>query len=497
MAPRKAELVLLSSLILSKFKEVFNTDSSTLRTKNISRVTAHFSPCIIIYTSIMEDKSACIDRPVMESQPGLEWVRPSFWAPEPRWTKEPDMNVVAKTAYCLLGLSAADVENATIEFINSGAFNKLYRITCSCGTFAMRVTLPVDPRFKTSSEAAVLDIVSKYTSSPVPKVIALDNSHDNEIGFEWMLMDFMPGTGLKDVWETITWSAKCKLVERIVEITADLFRVQCNSIGNIYRSADLPETSARPAENGLPPGYVLDRIVSMAFFWENHITLDIPRGPFHSSSGWLSAILAHKKYDSDLALATQDEPDNDSDADDEDEDEVTQILIERLLQTIPKIFPPTEIANERFALHHDDMHQENLMVDAFGELTALVDWECVSVVPMWKVCQLPSLLAGRERSDEPQPENYSRNDDGELDEGYGEHLEEYNLTRLRELFFERMEIVEPKWMAEIRASEVKADFGWAVENCDTPFCRGRIREWLENVIAGVEQPALRYTMIQK
>jgi len=87
----------------------------------------------------------------METQPGLEWVKPSFWASEPRWIKEPDINIVAETAYRHLDLSVSDAENATIEFISSGAFNKLYKITYSCGTFAMRVTLPVDPRFKTSS----------------------------------------------------------------------------------------------------------------------------------------------------------------------------------------------------------------------------------------------------------------------------------------------------------------------------------------------------------
>lgn len=67
----------------------------------------------------------------------------------------------------------------------------------------MRVTLPVDPRFKTSSEAAMLDLVSKCTSIPVSKVIAMDNSANNDIGFEWILMDFVHGITLEQGWSTI------------------------------------------------------------------------------------------------------------------------------------------------------------------------------------------------------------------------------------------------------------------------------------------------------
>lgn len=98
---------------------------------------------------------------------------------------------------------------------------------------------------------------------------------------------------------------------------------------------------------------------------------------------------------------------------------------------------------------------------------------------MWKVCQYPSLLHDKERTQEPQEENYGRDEDGTVNELFWIHVQQYELSRLRELFFARMEIVEPRWMAEYRASELKADFGWAVENCDTAFCRGSIRKWLE------------------
>lgn len=408
----------------------------------------------------------------MDIQAGLEWVRPTRWGSEPRWTGEPNTDAIASIACRHLGLFST--EGGTIELIGQGAFNKVFKVTCPKGTFAVRVTLPVDPRYKTLSEVATLDLVREHTSIPVPKVIAFDAFHDNCIGFEWILMEYVSGTHLQEAWSNMSWSAKYKLVDKLVNIASELFRIRCNAIGNVYRSGDRSVIMSPNTESGLPSGYVLGRIVSMPFFWEKHISLEFPRGPFRSSKEWLTACLAHKQYDCEQAMQNvQADSDNSSDdSDDEDENQMTANLIERLLEVLPKFFPSTD--DEVFALHHDDIHSHNIMVNAFGELEALIDWECVSVLPLWKVCQFPSLLEGKMRTEEPDMEQYSRNDDGTLDEMYAKHRLEYEKTLLRGLFIQRMETVEPRWIAEFRTLEGKADFAYAVQNCDTPFCRRRI-----------------------
>lgn len=53
-----------------------------------------------------------------------------------------------------------------------------------------------------------------------------------------------------------------------------------------------------------------------------------------------------------------------------------------------------------------------LMVDESGQIMALVDCESVYVVHLWKDSQRPSLLVGKERSEEPLPEDFVENDDG-------------------------------------------------------------------------------------
>lgn len=122
------------------------------------------------------------------------------------------------------------------------------------------------------------------------------------------------------------------------------------------------------------------------------------------------------------------------------------MLIERLTQLLPKLFPPTDDHLEDFALHHGDIHEQNILVDSPGELTAFVDWECVFYVPFCKACQIPHLFVRQDRFEEPHSEGYSRNEEGSPDELYFERLKEFQLTKLREYFLKKMAFVEPSWM---------------------------------------------------
>ena len=410
---------------------------------------------------------------------------------QPQWTKEPSLDIVLKVACHHLGLIST--LQATISFLSQGAFNKLYKIHTSTGDFVMRVSLPVDPHYKISSEAATLDLIRTRTTIPVPKVIAHDDSNENELGFEWILMEYMPGITLDEAWTKMTWPGKCKMVERLVSASAQLFRLRSKGIGSIYKAdATAFNVSEDLVSNGheIYTEYMVSRITSMPFFWASRLSLDIYRGPFKSSTDWLTTRLALLKYDTDHPLPS------DPNFYDEEERDLNREMITLLLRLMPQFFPASLAGNEEFGLHHDDISNRNLMVDPrTEELTALVDWECVPFVPLWKVCQLPWVLMSRERTSEPQERTYTHTGD-EVDELYFIHLEEYEQTCLRKLFFEQMAELEPAWMEIHRLSEAKADFDYAVENCDSEIHRKGIRTWLENAVAGKEQGSLRALMLE-
>lgn len=79
----------------------------------------------------------------------------------------------------------------------------------------MRIPLPVDPGFKTLKEVVTLEYVREHTTILVPKVIASDFTSDNELGFEYILMERIQGQTLDVVWPRLDWERKVRLVGEV------------------------------------------------------------------------------------------------------------------------------------------------------------------------------------------------------------------------------------------------------------------------------------------
>ncbi|KAL2678538.1 hypothetical protein Neosp_009286 [[Neocosmospora] mangrovei] len=381
----------------------------------------------------------------------LRWEENTFGL-EPRWRVEPDIEKIKSTLQSLWPSSTAQV-----AFFAQGAFNKLYQVTVEDQPpLMLRISLPVDPQYKTLSEVATIRWVHSVTTIPLPQVITYNSSLDSTLGFEWILMTRLDGTSLSSAWTHIDFSTKSTLVRQFASFAASLFRNQLSGIGNIY-------PASRPI---LSP--TTGRIVSMPFFWGDRINLDMDRGPFRHSRDWIAARLrlaesdclaVLRKYPADAEI--------DSDAEDDKEDATrTASIIAKLQQLIDIVFPETTMAEDPTVLSHTDLSRSNILVDEVGKLTGVVDWECVSALPLWKACSYPSFLEGRPRRDKPDETRYTQDLDQVPPSLYLEHLLEYELTLLRALFLEEMERVEPRWTAVFNASQLQRDFDLAVEHCD-------------------------------
>lgn len=413
----------------------------------------------------------------MPNQVGLDWVEKMFGL-EPCWTKEPDVGVIASIARTHLGSSEG--AQPEVSFYAQGAFNKLYKITTPNETCLMRVSLPVNPCYKTESEVATTEFVRQKTSFPVPKIIAFDSDDENELGFEWILMEMMPGATLRKRWRKMSWDAKEDIVKNLVENHARLFDDRFKKIGSIFKSQG--ETSSST--------FILDRIVSLIFFWGIHLEHDVARGPFTSSHDWLKARLQFVIVDQQRILSTTCDEDEIEDA------QVALDLAKNLLEILPTVFLPGVSASEPTMLFHEDLSMQNIMVDENGRLTAVIDWECVSAVPLWRACQLPALLEGPDREEKPNRETYAADSDEEVAEDadgldnegvtdlYWEHLLEYEITQLRQLFLAEMLKAQPNWVAIMNENSLKADFEKAVYNCDNRMAFKIIRRWLDALVLG-------------
>ncbi|KAK2607546.1 hypothetical protein N8I77_006210 [Diaporthe amygdali] len=423
-----------------------------------------------------------------ESQDGLEWEETLFNL-IPRWTREPSMEAIESVCRRQLELPAGCP--CTVSFYAAGAFNKLYLIVCADQSFLMRVTLPVSPHYKTRGEVATLRWVREHTDIPVPRVIAFEDSNDNSIGFEWILMELMPGATAYRRWRTMSLEQKSAITKRVAE-----FQVQLSRYG--VPDSPFKEIGTLDLENGpgrieAPTGVTPGKLISHEFFMGNRLNYDVPRGPFRSSFDWLSSEIRLIILEQTEALEKAE--------DDDDREDAEEILgsARRLLSLLPKVFPDDQQDEIATALYHDDLSLHNILVNEDGEITAIVDWECVSAMPIWLTTKMPKFLIGENREEEPIRGTYADeipaepvgppNDGGPDDlnnEGknqlYWIHLMEYETTQLRAVYEARLRQLWPAW--PLQESQIKVDFFDAVLQCSAGVFVKQVDRWVDSIERG-------------
>lgn len=419
------------------------------------------------------------------NQDGLEWDS-SGWNLTPVWTREPSVDAIL--IVCRQRLHIDDNDACEVSFHAQGAFNKLYLVRLKDQSFLMRISLPVCPHHKTRGEVTTLRWVRENTDIPVPKIIDFDDSSKNEIGFEWILMELMSGTSAWRRWRHMTMAQKVVLTQRIAEFQAQLFRhgssVTCfRGVGTLESTTD----QALPA---------VGQFVSTDFFMGDHIEYDVPRGPFRSSHDWLKSALLIVVLEHEKGIATAE------DEEDKGLAEKALLLAKRLLALLPNIFPSMQVPQERTALWHDDLGLGNILVDEDGDIAAIVDWECVSAMPLWKTMCMPKFLEGRDRDKEPKRENYSDEtpagsvssaakdadpdelDNEGIDELYWINLLEYEKTQLRKIYIDKMRSLWPDWDLILNDNKLKNDFLKAVYYCSSGFYITKLLKWVDMMEAG-------------
>ncbi|KAF8473663.1 phosphotransferase enzyme family-domain-containing protein [Russula ochroleuca] len=387
-------------------------------------------------------------------QHGLEWKYELFDV-IPSWTVEPDMAVAKAIAIRHLPVTPSSYE---ITFFSAGAFNKLFLLQplgnsgANPESFILRVILPVDPYFKTASEVATLQFVRKNTPIPVPRVIAFDSSADNELGFEWILMTKLPGVTLKSLWESseLEWESRSQLTKTLAGYVKQLTSFKFPVMGNMYpsnrpefeRISWLKHLSSETRFVPLPDNaeFAIGPVATIPFFYGDRLRLQNGRGPFQTSSSYLTSLLRlhiSSTTNRKSAVSTDDEYEEDDIS--EFEDAIS--AYESLLSVLPIFFPREASGDaETFSLFHDDISSDNILVDpTTHRITGIVDWECVSLQPRWEVAaRVPQLLEGPEVEDgAPIPDAAPPSEEG-ADEFHKELRERHEQMLLRRIYYDEM-----------------------------------------------------------
>jgi hypothetical protein len=222
---------------------------------------------------------------------GLRWTNTDSRDLTPSWSIEPPVTAITSISQRFLALT-----NLCVTAVSSSASRKVYTISCPSDPlrqYLFNALLPLEPRLKTASEVATISYISRRTSVPVPAVVAYDCSVDNELGFEWILMQKRPGKSYEELQQEMDLQQKQEVVEKLAEYTKEV-RVECplDAIGSLYFRRDPDERELERCVETEEEDIVIGPAVTRALYWgplKRFLTRDL--GPWKNEQEFVGAYL--------------------------------------------------------------------------------------------------------------------------------------------------------------------------------------------------------------
>lgn len=274
-----------------------------------------------------------------------------------------------------------NTDRVSVEWFEGGTFNILYTVDIPQPNgaspdreYMLRITLPVEPFYKTASEVATLSYLKEHTSIPVPRVIDHSSTAENELGYEWILMERIRGVTFGRKMLCIDQETKVKLLRSIVDVVHQLQKLRFPVIGNLYfrKDIDAYDSTVRVSPTG-DDKYVIGPIVTRHMFQKGW-KLDLPRnlGPYSNEAEYITSALIPSKLEYVTGVQAELEK------------------IYRALCASQPIGEPLPVGDSfpvgDFQIYHDDLTVNNILFDEqTREISGIVDWECVGTRPDWEI----------------------------------------------------------------------------------------------------------------
>ncbi|KAF8591989.1 protein kinase subdomain-containing protein PKL CAK Fmp29 [Ramaria rubella] len=242
-----------------------------------------------------------------------------------------------------------------LEKLAEGGFNRTFLITMRCGfQMVARIPYPVTiPKyFAVASEVATMALVRSF-GLPIPEVYGYSPTPNNAAGTEYILMEFVQGTNLSDIWPGITLEDK--------------------------RFCVGPNTSLR-------------------LWYGRRSQLDLDRGPYESAEvalvrGAEKELAYLRRFGRPLlpfqrlrreAYNYQEQPPSDH----------IENLDRHLL--IASSLIPRNPALGHFRIRHPDLQPSNIIIsrspDSNLQVVGLIDWQHTSILPLFLLSSIPQQL---------------------------------------------------------------------------------------------------------
>lgn len=193
------------------------------------------------------------------ARPALRWQGREKNQPTAAWLEAPGPQAIR--IHALLQDLAASLWGLPtdtpidVSFLAEGSWNRVFRVRLPdhgpfdvapmCRFLVFRIALPVLPWRKVRSEVATMRWVREtvHTASgpiPVPRVFLYDPAPCNAVGYEWILMEQMPGQPYKQASGSLSLESKKALARTIADWVHAFTERRFDSIGSLYDPHDCP-----------------------------------------------------------------------------------------------------------------------------------------------------------------------------------------------------------------------------------------------------------------
>ncbi|KFZ20633.1 hypothetical protein V502_03115 [Pseudogymnoascus sp. VKM F-4520 (FW-2644)] len=244
-----------------------------------------------------------------------------------------------------------------------------------------------------ASEVATMEFL-RSRGVPIPRVFCWDSSASNEVGSEYIVMEYVPWRDLSETWQTMTFKERMAIVEKIVHVERILFGVQFPASGSLYfkdflgadeTSVDIPDGAGVTSRAKFCVG------PSSEYLWWSQTDIRLPLIMSLSTIELLTAIgeretkwlqkFGEKRYPREpLYREFYDHQLVDP-----------QVQIKHLadyLKVAPHLVPDGEELNAP-TIRHPDLSPSNIFISETGKITGIIDWQHTSVLPSFLQAKIP------------------------------------------------------------------------------------------------------------
>ena len=231
------------------------------------------------------------------------------------------------------------------------------------------------------SEVATMKLVRSRTSIPVPVVHFFKDSPSNEVGMQFLVMDYVEGVNLYQFWEDLTLEHKKDVLTQVAWVLGQLANMEFEATGSIVEDGSVGPPLHHMAEN-------VD---------EEEVIMDMSDGPYRSSSDYLNLFIDRFSSSSKIS----------------EENRMRLCKVREILAKCiashgnePYIRPP-------FRLRHADFDGQNLLFTdptlsdgtSPPRLVGVIDWDHAHVAPLYFLYEYPVFIQDNDGSKHLYSEN--------------------------------------------------------------------------------------------